>query len=97
MESTWNTLLQQSSSFGIRKSGKSVRGDLPRWAYTNISRGFPRLSSQSKHGEASMKIRTSVKGGGPLFNHNQSPAGIKVQSDVKAGPVFIKLGTIKGE
>ena len=32
-----------------------------------------------------MKTKTSVKSGGFRWNHNQSVAGVKVQSNVKAG------------
>lgn len=32
-----------------------------------------------------MMTKTSVKSGGSRFNHSQSTAGVKVQSNVKAG------------
>ncbi len=32
-----------------------------------------------------MKIKTSVKASDPVFQHNQSAAGLKIQSSVKAG------------
>lgn len=42
-----------------------------------------------------MKTTTSVKSGGFRYNHNQSLAGVRVQSNVKAGPIEIRELVIK--
>ena len=42
-----------------------------------------------------MKTQTSVKIGGDKWNHNQSLAGVRVQSSLKAGPIEIREIVIK--
>jgi hypothetical protein len=36
-------------------------------------------------GQANVKIKTKVKAGGPLIQHNQSAAGFKTKTKVKSG------------
>ena len=36
-----------------------------------------------------MKIKTQVNAGGKTLNHNQTTAGVKVRSSVKAGGVIV--------